>query len=80
MTRKSQWERPEELDQIIQEAKRNKQHDPNQPWLDCEFLHVKFLQCEKTSEIEKTGCMQEFEQVRTCVERKLGGMKPQGKK
>lgn len=65
---RSQWERPDELEVDIREGK--KARDQTEPWMLCEFYHINYLQCERSSRMQKTGCKEEFERVRNCVRQK----------
>lgn len=51
--------------------------DHTEPWMECEFIHLQLVQCEKSIKNETKGCNEEFEKLRKCVQSRAGGNIPQ---
>jgi hypothetical protein len=41
-----------------------------EPWMECEFLHIKLIQCEKASE-SHNGCMVEANRLFRCLKARM---------
>lgn len=45
--------------------------DREEPWMDCEFLHINLMQCEKSSErLLGDGCRKKYEKLVQCMVQK----------
>eukprot|EP00818_Percolomonas_sp_WS_P008004 CAMPEP_0117454886 /NCGR_PEP_ID=MMETSP0759-20121206/11053_1 /TAXON_ID=63605 /ORGANISM="Percolomonas cosmopolitus, Strain WS" /LENGTH=169 /DNA_ID=CAMNT_0005248129 /DNA_START=273 /DNA_END=782 /DNA_ORIENTATION=- len=72
MTRwpKTQWERPEVLQEAIDKGKENK--DYPEKW--CEFLHIALLTCEQQyQEHAQFKCIHQHQKLNQCMAQRLGG-------
>lgn len=65
-----QWERPENLQKIISEGKRNTNY--TEKWQECEFLHISLFTCEQQfQERAEFKCIHHHQRLNQCMQERL---------